>query len=117
MYVDTLRELTSEERKAAPVWGGVLSYFPDALMAVARISKAGNDKHNPGEPLHWARGKSMDQEECIVRHMLNPYATDADSGELHLTHAAWRTLAALQLHEEARLIENGIQPLSGVQTW
>jgi Domain of unknown function (DUF5664) len=97
-----VRDYSSEERKASPVWAGVLRYFPDALMAVARVSKAGNDKHNPGEPIHWARGKSMDQEECAIRHMLDPYAIDPETGESHLAHAAWRALAALQLYEEGR---------------
>ena len=110
--VATLRGLTSAERKAAPVWAGVLRYFPDALMAVARVSKKGNEKHNPGEPLHWARGKSMDQEDCIVRHLLTPDAVDPDSGETELAHAAWRALAALQLAEERRLVARGIAPMS-----
>ncbi len=108
-----LRPLTSAERKAAPLHGGVMRYFPDALLAVARVSKAGNDKHNPGEPLHWARKKSTDQLECIARHLLAPAAIDSDTGETHLAHAAWRALAALQEAEEKRLVASGISPLSG----
>ena len=112
-----LRELNSAERKAAPLHGGVLRYFPDALLAVSRVSKAGNDKHNPGEPLHWARGKSMDQLECVGRHLLQPEAVDPETGETHLAHAAWRVLAELQLREEHRLLTLGIRPVSGVATW
>lgn len=109
-----LREYTSTERKQMPIHTGVMLYFPDGLAAVARVSKKGNDKHNPGEPLHWAREKSTDQTDCVGRHMLTPTAVDADSGELELAHAAWRILAELQLAEEKRLIAAGIRPLSGV---
>ena len=58
----------SAERKEIPLYSGVLKYAPAALAGMARISKAGNDKHNPGEPLHHARGKSNDHPDCIVRH-------------------------------------------------
>lgn len=57
------------ERKQIPLFSGCLAYFPAALAGVARHSKVGNDKHNPGEPLHHARGKSMDHEDCILRHL------------------------------------------------
>ena len=111
-----LREYTSAERKAMPIASGVLAYFPDALAAVSRVSKKGNDKHNPGEPLHWSRGKSKDHDDCVVRHLLTPNAIDPDSGEVELAHAAWRLLAQLQLVEEKRLTLIGIKPLSGVFT-
>lgn len=109
-----LRPKTSTERKGEPIHSGVLMYFPDALAAVARVSKAGNDKHNPGEPLHWARGKSMDQMDCVTRHSLTPDVTDPESGEIELAHMAWRALAQLQLAEEKRLCAAGILPYSGV---
>lgn len=92
----------SARRKASPVYSGVLNYFPDALMAVARVSKAGNDKHNPGQPLHWSRGKSNDHLDCAARHMLTPYEIDGDSKEVHLANAVWRLLAELQIHQEKK---------------
>lgn len=107
-----LREMTSAERKAAPIHAGVLQYFPDALAAVARVSKAGNDKHNPGEPLHWSRGKSNDHLDCVARHIITPELVDPESEEYHLAHAAWRVLAALQLLEEKRLTDLGVYPLT-----
>ena len=61
----------SEDRKAVPLYGGCLAYFPAALAGVAGHSKRGNDKHNPGEPMHHARGKSSDHADCIARHMLD----------------------------------------------
>jgi hypothetical protein len=90
-----------------------MSYFPDALAAVARLCLKANDKHNPGEPMHWARGKSTDQLDCIARHSLTPGDLD-EFGELEAVAMAWRALAALQLAEEKRLIAAGIRPYSGV---
>jgi len=89
-------------------------YFPDALAAVSRLSKAGNDKHNPGEPLHWARGKSTDQMDCLARHILTPEAIDPETNEPELVAAVWRGLAQLQLLEEKRLAAAGIRPYSGI---
>lgn len=109
-----LRQRTSEERKGEPVYTGCMMYFPDALAAISRLSKAGNDKHNPGEPLHWARGKSADQMDCAARHMLAPTEVDPDNREADLVAAAWRLLAELQLAEEKRLAAMGIMPYSGI---
>lgn len=86
----------SQERKDTPLCTGVLDYFPDALAAVARLSKIGNDKHNPGQPLHWSREKSDDHADCILRHMLDRGTVDTD-GELHDVKVAWRALAQCQL--------------------
>lgn len=94
----------SEERKATPIFSGVLNYFPLAIAAVARLSKRGNDKHNPGQPLHWAREKSTDQPDCIARHLIDVYSVDPETGEYEDAAAvAWRALALLQLLEEERL--------------
>ena len=87
-------------RKATPLCTGVLDYFPDALAAVAQVSKIGNDQHNPGEPLHWARGKSNDQEDCLLRHLVDRGTFDVD-GARHSAKVAWRALAMLQLEIEA----------------
>jgi len=61
----------SAARKEIPVYSGFLQYFPAAVAGAARHSKRGNDKHNPGQPLHHSRGKSADHEDCITRHMLD----------------------------------------------
>ncbi len=90
-------------RKDEPVTTGVLDYFPLAIKALARLSKKGNDKHNPGEPLHWSREKSGDHADCIGRHLLDRGKVDPESGELHDVALAWRALANLQLAEEKRL--------------
>lgn len=85
----------AEARKAAPMAEGLLYYFPAALAEVARVSKRGNDQHNPGQPLHWARGKSTDHADCILRHLTDAGTVDAD-GQRHTAKVAWRALALLQ---------------------
>lgn len=90
-------------RKGLPVFSGVLNYFPDAIVEVAHVSRVGNDQHNPGQPLHWARGKSTDQKDAAVRHIMDDAVDPMDTdGTYHLAKAAWRILAELQLRIEAR---------------
>ncbi len=84
-----------KERKEIPIATGVLDYFPAALAEIARISKVGNDQHNPGQPLHHARGKSMDHADTTIRHFLERGTRDSD-GQRHTAKAAWRILAMLQ---------------------
>ena len=87
-------------RKGAPIASGVLWYFPNALAAIAAVSKAGNDQHNPGQPLHHARGKSQDHADCIIRHLIDAGTLDTD-GLRHSAKVAWRALALLQEEIEA----------------
>lgn len=97
-----MKPTEAQDRKNTPVYSGVFAYFPDALKEVAKVSKAGNDQHNPGQPLHWAREKSTDQLDCVGRHLIdhskNPFDID---GQRHLAKVAWRALAQLQLDLEA----------------
>jgi hypothetical protein len=92
-------------RKKIPVFSGVVKYFPDALVAVAKVSQAGNDQHNPGQPLHWSRGKSDDHHDTLLRHLIDSGTIDSD-GHRHSAKAAWRALAILQLELEAAAKEN-----------
>ncbi len=89
----------SDARKNMPICTGVLDYFPLALLEIAKVSKAGNDQHNPGQPLHWSREKSADHADCAVRHLLERGTFDSD-GQRHTAKAAWRLLAMLQLELE-----------------
>ena len=91
----------AQQRKATPVYSGVLKYFPDALKEVSKASQAGNDQHHPDKPLHWDKTKSFDNEDALVRHLID-HSKDPmdDDGVLHLTKVAWRALAALQIHLE-----------------
>lgn len=92
--------MTAQERKERPVYSGVLRYFPDALLEVARCSWVGNEQHNPGEPLHWDRAKSTDEADALVRHLLDAGTVDTD-GIRHTAKVAWRALALLQKELEA----------------
>lgn len=94
-----LDALDSGGRKRRPVATGVLDYFPDAVVAVAEVSFLGNEQHNPGEPLHWAREKSGDHADCLARHLIQRGTLDAD-GTRHSAKLAWRALALLQLEIE-----------------
>lgn len=100
----------SYERKNYPIMSGFLKYFPAAIAGVANLSKIGNDKHNPGQPLHHARGKSSDHGDCIIRHLmdLQDLIAAKDKGALiteeqillEASSLAWRSLAYSQeLHE------------------
>lgn len=92
-------------RKQFPIASGLLDYFPDALLAVANVSWRGNEQHNPGQPLHWARGKSTDEADTMLRHFMQRGSLDTD-GTRHSAKMAWRALALLQKEIEA---ENGTQ--------
>ena len=87
------------DRKATPVFSGVLKYFPNALKEVAKCSKAGNDQHHPDKPLHWDMDKSKDEYDALTRHLIDHTINPLDDdGVLHLTKVAWRALAGLERH-------------------
>lgn len=102
----------SKERKEYPLFEGCVRYFPAALAGVSKTSKLGNDKHNPGEALHHARGKSMDHGDCIIRHLIDVQdllvalergnETIKNEDVLNeVNQMAWRVLAFSQeLHEK-----------------
>lgn len=86
-------------RKKWQIWTFLTEYFPDAFLATVDVAIKGNDQHNPGETLHWARGKSTDQMNTALRHIwdhttLTPKDND---GAYHLAKAIWRLSAELQL--------------------
>ena len=85
----------AKERKNVPIASGCIDYFPDALVAVAELSRVGNDQHNPGKPLHWDRSKSGDESDALMRHFIERGTVDSD-GVRHSTKVAWRALANLQ---------------------
>lgn len=106
----------------APVSQGLFAYFPDALLAVANISKYGKQKYGVEyADQNWKRvenahGRYADAQ---GRHELLPYsmvdhneaeladptlhAYDEESGHLHAAHEAWNALARLQM-----LLEGGM---------
>lgn len=106
---------TPVARKQTPIATGVLRYFPDAIAEVAKVSFVGNEQHNPGQPLHWARGKSTDQLDAASRHITDYLmgVSRDEKGNHVLAQAAWRILAELQLDVEKEVMsmcELGLMP-------
>ena len=99
----TTLPVDSEERKNFPMFEGLLKYFAAALAGVSYISKIGNDKHNPGQPLHHSRNKSKDHADCIIRHLVDMnenygYGVGRDEkGVPQVLYIAWRALALAQI--------------------
>ena len=91
---------TPADRKKVPLASGVLDYFTSALIEVAKVSFTGNEQHNPGQSLHWARGKSMDHADTMLRHFVERGTLDTD-GVRHSAKMVWRALAILQLELES----------------
>lgn len=87
-------------RKEMPIARGVVDYFPRALAEVSHVSFIANEQHNPGEPMHWAKGKSADHADCIVRHLIERGTVDDDKLR-HSAKLAWRALALLEEELEA----------------
>lgn len=108
-----------KERKDIPLYDGTMGYFPLAFLEMARVSADGNEQHNAGEPLHWAREKSTDQINTAFRHLAdykNGNLFDGNSrvdGKpiLHLAKTFWRIGAELQLLCE-RLAAESAEPVA-----
>lgn len=92
----------SQLRKESPVFSGVMAYFPDTFLAMARLSRKGNEKHNPGQPMHWAFEKSKDHADCVARHLEDFDELDPETNELHVISVAWRACALAQTVLEKR---------------
>jgi len=104
----------SAARKSEPVFSGNLAYFPRTHRAISRVSMKGSAKHNPGEPVRWAKEKSTDHPDCVARHNLTPYSVDEDTGELHIVHAAWRQLAWCETVLEA--LDKGLVSIEDLES-
>jgi len=91
----------AEDRKATPVYSGVLKYFPNALKEVSKCSLAGQKQHNHGNELYWDKSKSNDNEDALVRHLIDHSSNPLDDdGVLHLAKVCWRALASLEIYLE-----------------
>ena len=89
------QEEKHKERKATPIYTGVVKYFPNALKYISKVSLACNEQHHPDKPLHWDKSKSTDHLDALARHLVDADKVD-DDGLLHLGKVAWRSLAALE---------------------
>ena len=66
---------------------GLLSTFPRAMAAVAKISMGGGIQHGQSpDKIFWDRSKSGDELDALMRHML-----DEEWGQV-----AWRAMANLE---------------------
>ena len=100
---EEVKDKEKDGRKGMPVYSGVLTYFPDALKEVAKCSLAGQKQHNQGDKLYWDKNKSFDNEDALVRHLIDHSKNPVDEdGVLHLAKVAWRALASLQIYLENR---------------
>jgi hypothetical protein len=91
-----------QQRKNTPIYRGVIKYFPDAMAEVAKVSFIANEQHNKGEPMHWAKDKSKDEYDAMMRHLADVANGEEidDDGLLHRGKIAWRALAGLQRYLE-----------------
>ena len=99
-------------RKKLQLFTYMFGYFPDAWLAEVDVARTGNEQHNPGEPLHWARDKSTDQMNAAFNHLFDygeGQKKDTD-GCWHLAKAIWRLKAQLQLDIEAEKEVPVVQP-------
>lgn len=106
--------MTDQERKEAPVYSGVLRYFPDAILEVAKCSFKGNEQHNPGTKLHWDRSKSGNELDSLTRHLIQIGTRDTD-GVRHSAKVAWRALAFLQKELELEKMDADFKGKMGIK--
>jgi hypothetical protein len=110
----------AKSREEWPIYDYQYGYFPDAYLEEVRVAWVGNQQHNKGEPMHWARHKSPDHMNKAMRH-LDDYGhgikKDTD-GTYHLAKAIWRLKARLQLDIEAeRLTKQTAAPEPVRDAW
>ena len=93
-----------KERKQTPIYQGVVKYFPLALGAISQVSRQGNIQHKTGDPdgeLIWAKHKSNDHLDCLMRHLCDVDTNPIDDDGIHHdVKVAWRALAHLQIRLE-----------------
>lgn len=83
----------------APIYRGVLAYFPRAVEVVASVSNFGASKYA------WSGWQNVDNgierySDALVRHLTyegQGEVLDPDSGLYHAGHTAWNALARLEL--------------------
>lgn len=83
----------------APIYRGLISYFPRAVEAVATLSDFGSTKYSWGG---WGSvSNGFDRySDAMVRHLIKEgkgEVLDPDSGLPHAVSTAWNALARLEL--------------------
>tara|TARA_R110000851_G_scaffold191742_1_gene342351 strand:- start:971 stop:1273 length:303 start_codon:yes stop_codon:yes gene_type:complete len=92
------------KRKAQPILTGLIDYFPNACLYVSEVSLKANDQHNAGQPMHWAKEKSIGDGNEILRHLIDRGKLD-DDGLLHTGKVAWRAMELLERELSDNLTE------------
>ena len=93
----------AEERKATPVYSGVIKYFPDAIREISKVSFNGTKQHHPDKDMFWDKTKSTDHSDSMMRHLMDHEDNPIDDdGGLHLAKCAWRALANLQIYLDGK---------------
>ena len=67
-----------QDRKKVPLASGVMDFFPDALVEIARVPWIGSKQHHPDKPVWWDRGKSGDHADAPMRHLMERGTRDVD---------------------------------------
>lgn len=83
----------------APIYRGVLSYFPNAIAGVATVSAFGATKYAWNGWLHVPDGHNR-YSDALGRHLTDEAAGEdvaSDSGLAHDLHIAWNALARAEL--------------------
>lgn len=82
----------------APVRAGVINYFPNALLEIAKVSAFGAKKYSWGNWKFVENGKTR-YGDAQMRHACLSHieSHDEESGLLHAAHEAWCALARLEL--------------------
>ena len=107
-------EVIKHDSGKSPVFRGVFKYFPKALQAVADISAMGAKKYSWGG---WKDSATFEDayrfEDALGRHLLNEHVEgwyDPESNLLHAAHAAWNSLAKLELLLAVVPMKDPIEP-------
>lgn len=87
------------DQNKAPIFRGLIDYFPRALTAIAQVSNFGANKYM------WRGWETVDNgifrySDAMIRHVAAECSgeiVDPESGLLHAAHAAWGALARLEL--------------------
>ena len=96
---EPLPAVGTKHDQGKPMVGLMLTDFSRALEAVASVTTFGAGKYSPSGWLGVPEAERR-YTDALCRHLLADLrgeATDAESGQPHLAHAAWNVLAVLEL--------------------
>lgn len=97
--VEGIAGARKDDTGKAPIYRGVLSYFPNAIRGVAFVSEFGATKYAWNGWLHVPNGHDR-YSDGLVRHLTlegEGQVLDDESGFHHDLHAAWNALARAEL--------------------